>query len=50
MSEFKKMTMLAAPHARRVRLVPGYHLWRTMVISSLCTGRAYDEVQDFQKA
>jgi hypothetical protein len=51
MSEFKRrVTMLATPHARRVRLVPGYDLWMTMVISSLCAGRAYDEVRYFQKA
>jgi hypothetical protein len=48
MSESKRgMTTLAAPHARRVCLPPAYHLWRPMLISSLCAGRAYDEVRDF---
>jgi hypothetical protein len=38
--------MLAAPHSDRVHLIPGYRLWRTMVLSSLYVGRAYDEVHD----
>jgi hypothetical protein len=36
------MTTLAGLHARRVRLPTGYHLYRTMVMSSLRVGRAYD--------
>src|SRR5918998_2090901 len=38
--EYKQMTTLAGLYARRVCLPSGYHLWRTMVISSLCVRRA----------